>query len=454
MKEQDLQVLSDLISRKMLAGKLGYSFGGDRNMYEILGYPTDLTFDDFYAKYKRQDVSGKIVDLPAQDTWRKAPLIVDGDSDTSQDAPTSAFIQAMKMLIEKKRLWHYLQRVDRLAGIGKYGVLVIGVRGGAPLSQPVAGNLRSVDDILYLSPFNESAATLNATVTDPNDARYGLPESYKIRFQDSKPAEVVHWSRVLHVADDLLEDEVYGRPRLERVYNRLDDLEKIAGGGSEATWKVMDRGLQADVRDGFTGEGQSLTDLEAEIDEYLHGLRRFIRTMGVDIKELGSTVVDPTGLYNILMGLIAAASDIPQRILTGSERGELASSQDQATWAGSIAARQTQFAEPQVLRPFLDRLIGWGALPRPTNGNYLVKWTSLFEMTEMEKAQTMAAYAGAVATVSPAGAVDMVINPQAFVEKWLGQDMLADQTETEMLDEEDAMDDGGNDGSSDGDGDL
>ena len=43
----------------------------------------------------------------------------------------------------------------------------------------------------------------------------------------------VHYTRVIHVAEGLLENDVLGTPRLEPIVNRLIDLEKIVGGGSE-----------------------------------------------------------------------------------------------------------------------------------------------------------------------------------------------------------------------------
>jgi hypothetical protein len=70
----------------------------------------------------------------------------------------------------------------------------------------------------------------------------------------------------------------------------------------------------------------------------------------------------------------------------GSERGELASSQDAANWAGRIAARQLNFAEPVILRALIDRLVKWGALPKPSAGRYTVVWDALFEKDDTEKA--------------------------------------------------------------------
>ncbi len=444
-KDERLKILSVFLDRLNLAGTLGSQYNGDRDMYEILGYPTTISFEAYAGKYARQDIAGRIVDLPAIDTWQHPPMISDGDSTTDQDEAGSAFVLALQELIDKRKLWHYLQRVDRLAGIGQYGVLVLGLRGGL-LSEPVGANsLKGIGDVLYFSSYSENNATIKSYVSDTQSERYDLPETYEINFRAGK--QLVNWSRVIHVAEDLLEDDVNGRPRLERVYNLLEDLLKVVGGGAETNWKVMDRGLQADIREGFTGDAQALDDLEDEIDEYLHGLRRFIRTQGVDIKDLGAQSVDPSGIFEIIVSLIGAATGIPKRILLGSERGELASNQDQASWAGVIKARQEQYAEPLILRPLIDRLIEYGALPEPESGKYTVSWPSLLVLSDKEKAETAAAWATAIATAAPAGQADLLVPPQEFRETYLELPAESPYGELAVLDEEDSEGDNADDDS-------
>lgn len=440
LTDQQIVTMSSVMGRALLSRALGggTQFNGVRDMYEVLGYPREILFSSYLEKYLRQDIAGKVIDLPAQDTWRKPPKIKDGDEDSSMEGVRSPFLQGIQYLVEKRRMWHYLQRVDRLAGVGRYGVLLIGTTGAAKLSDELLANsLRTPQDVLYLSVFSEGSAMITSLNRDTNNERFGLPAQYTITFGEGLGAEPVHWSRVLHVAEDLLEDDIYGLPRLQRVYNRLEDLIKQVGGGSEATWKNMDRGLHADVRDGFDlPDADALSD---EIDEYIHGLRRFIRTQGVDINSLGSETVDPTGLFEATVALIAAASDIPQRILLGSERGELASSQDQANWSGVIASRQTQHAEPAILRPFIDRLVKAGALPKPSSGKYAVEWMSLFELNELEKAKVADTYATAIQKAAPAGSPDLIVQPGEFREKFLGMPPM--EIEETILDEEDASED-------------
>lgn len=425
-----------MLDRLRLAQHLGQQFDGKRDVYDALGYARKISYAHYLAKYLRQDIAGRIVDLPAKDTWRKPPIISDSMSSTGENQPTSGFIQGVQWLIQKRRLWHYLARIDRLAGIGRFGVLIIGARGTASLSSALPRMSRP-EDVLYFSPYAEGSVEVTAFVCDPTSARFGLPETYRVALGEGLSSETVHWSRVIHVADDLLEDEVFGQPRMQRAFNLLDDLLKIVGGGAEATWKNMDKGLHADVRDGFDDPDDEKT-LSEEIDEYQHGLRRFLRTRGMNIQALGSDVVDPTGLFNAIIGLVAAASDIPQRILVGSERGQLASSQDAAQWAGQIAERQRNFAEPQVLRALLDRLIEYGALPEPEGGQFAVEWPSLSELTDLERAELATKYAQAAAVISP-GAPDLALSMPYFQRVLLRLPESEIGLEEQILDEEDQM---------------
>jgi uncharacterized protein len=409
---KELVALGALLERSRLAGQLGMSFAGERDTYTTLGYSQTLTFAQYVAEYARGDIAGRIIDLPASDTWREPPELSDGEDEEAQ----TPFLVGVQELVDRLHVWHYLERLDRLSGIGRYGVLLIGARDNQPLSQPLkAHSLKSTTDILYLSVFAEGSVTILTYDRDPQSVRFGLPETYQVQMGAATlgfGTEVVHWSRLIHVAEDLTEDEVFGRPRLERVFNRLQDLMKIVGGGAEAAWRVMDRGIHADVRDGF-----ALADPEAvsdEIENYLHGLQRFIRTQGMTVTPLGADMVDPSGLFGIIISLIAAAANIPQRILIGSEAGELASSQDAAQWAGQIHARRTKFAEPMILRAFLDRLIWAGALPAPSGGTYDVEWEPLFELDETQRATVASTYASAIAAFATGGAPADVVPVKEF----------------------------------------
>ena len=116
-----------------------------------------------------------------------------------------------------------------------------------------------------------------------------------------------------------------------------------------------------------------------DIEAFQYRLKDYIRVEGATIKELTGTTASPRDHFDVLIDLIAGTTGIPKRILTGSEREELASTQDQEAWRQRISRRQTTFAEQSMLRPLIDRLVLLRALPTPAQP-YTVVWENLLAL--------------------------------------------------------------------------
>lgn len=407
-----LQILSAISMRADIASRLGMSYSDKRNLYEALGYKKDPTFNDYMAKYRRQDIARAIIDAPARASWRRPPRI------TESDEKETKFEKAWVSLLERCRVFHYLSRVDRLASIGSYAVLLIGFDDGNGFEREI----KSAKNVLYLSPYSQVDAKIDQYVKDTKNERFGLPETYSIAMKTagktflSKPT---HWSRVIHVAEDCLDDNVEGMPRLEPVLNRLQDLELVAGGSAEMFWRGAFPGYGFKQDPNTTMQDKDIKDLQAEIDEYMHDLKRYIRTQGISIESLAQQVADPSKHFAILIDLIACAVRIPKRILLGSERGELASSQDERAWLDRIDERRKEHCEPVILRPFIDRLITVGALPKPAEG-YTVDWPDLMAPGEKEIAEVGEIRSKALKAYVDAIGADLIVPPDIFLRKLLG----------------------------------
>lgn len=404
-RDAQIALMSHILERRVLGDLAGEQFGGERDIMEAAGYQEDPGFKDYWSRYQRQDIAGRIVDMPAMTTWRNPPDVVEPETESSE------FEEAWQLLVDRLRLYHRFERVDRMAGIGEYAVLLIGTAGDEPLDMPLQeGSLDGPQDVIYTSEFMQIHANIHRRVDDRSDPRYSLPEVYKIDFGGDIEGfqgggeEEVHWSRVLHVAEDPMgSDLAKGTPRLERVLNDLYDLQKIRAGSSEGFYQFAKPILKA-VTDENTSlpEGDDLDDLEDDLLELWHNIRNHWMAEGIDLEQISGEAVDPEAAADLVMTLIAAARGIPKRILFGSERGELASSQDQRNWFGTISERHDRFAEPVMIRPFVDRLIMAGALPTPSDG-YEVRWPELFEESDEEKAEVDSQRAEAAASLTPVG---------------------------------------------------
>lgn len=404
---------SILASRANLASRLGMSFGEKRDIYEALGYPKSPGFDDYVACYKRQDVARAIIDAPVRACWRKKPRITE-----SKEKDTD-FEKAWRSLVASKGIYHYLSRVDKMASIGCFAILFMGLDDGIDMGREA----KSAKNLLYLMPYSQSNAIISTSETDKKNPRYGLPATYSLTMKahttEGNLSSSVHWSRVIHVAEDCLEDNVLGLPSLEPVLNRLIDLERVAGGSSEMFWRGAFPGYGFKQDPGTSMGKQDLDDLKNEIEDYMHKLQRYIRLRGISVENLAQQVSDPSNHVGILIDLIACAKRIPKRILMGSERGELASSQDERAWNDRIDERRREHCEPVILRPFIDRLITVGVLPRPAGG-YAVEWPSLTITSAKENAEVAQQTSMALKNYVDAMGADQVVPPEIFLREVLG----------------------------------
>lgn len=387
--------MNAITPRSVLSYMFGQLFDGKRDLYRTYGYRDVVTYEEMLERYKRQDIVSRIVNAYPDAVWTKPPRIVRNE----------ALGEALTALDKKIHLYHYLNRADRLAGVGKYAVLLLGfddVGESGDLSAPVAldGEPGGDTDLLYVQAYGEGDAKIVEYEDDASDPAFGMPRYYDLKVRQSEKSTRtirVHHSRVLHIADSTITSDVEGIPIIQRVFNRLDDLEKVIGGAAEVFWLNSRKGMQLDIDKDAQVTEEDTKRLNKEVQDYVHGLTRILRTRGVNIKELGGIGVNPEPVFNTIMSVISTTTGIPQRIFIGSEQGKLASEQDRANWAIRINERRVLFAEPRVLRPMFARLQDAGVLPE---GEYDMEWPEAFQLSPLERAQTAAQQARAATNIA------------------------------------------------------
>ena len=420
---------SAIVERANIANRLGMkSYGGDRDIYQALGYKTNLYYQDYAERYFRQDIAKAIIDRPAKATWQ-GPIELQESSEGEATELEIAWIELDKRLGLKTKF----SIVDRLSGIGGFGILFMGlddVTSAEDFKKPVSTGKR---ELLYVKAYGEGSCRVNTLVTDTKNPRYGLPESYEIRISNSavgttgssmasisSSLTIVHYTRIIHITDDVLENEIVGSPRLEVVYNRLMDLEKLIGGDAEMFWRSARPGFQGKVDPEFTMTTEVKEALKEQIDEYEHNLRRMLVNEGVEYKALEQQVADPANHVDIQIQMISAVTGIPKRILTGTERGELSSAQDASEWRSYVQGRRDDHAEPHIVRPTIDFCIKYQILPKPINKEYKVNWSDLYAKSEAERVKIGMDRSTALKNYTSSPMAEAVIPPDAFMEFFLG----------------------------------
>ena len=408
-----------LLNRGVLSSLLGFQYRGERDLYQALGYPSgEIKFSEFYSRYTRQDIAKAVIDRPVRATWQGPLELVE-----VEEQEDTTFEQAWLALDRKMKIKTKLARLDRLTGLGRYGVLLLGlddVRSREGFAKPVTEGVRTLH---YVKPYSESSATILELVNNPSDSRYGLPLFYNMVVKEANggTADVkVHYTRVVHITDDPLESEVYGTPRLEGIYNRLMDIEKLVGGDAEMFWRGARPGYEGKVSDEYTLTKEMRDDLLQQINEYENNLRRFLINEGIDIQALQQQIASPKEHFEVQISCLSAATGIPQRVLMGSERGELASTQDTSEWKEYVQARREDHAEPNIVRPFIDILISYGILPAPVTGDYSIKWNDLYSLSEKARVDIGKARATAIREYTYTPMAETILPPDAFFELCLG----------------------------------
>ena len=401
-------------SRAGLSRLMGRQYDGDRRIYEALGYPDDdkdLNFDYYLAKYERQDIASAIIDRPVDLTWNGQIKVLEPDAQ-EEDSP---LLKAWNGLDERLKIKQHLTQLDKLTGLGEYAVLLYGfsdVKTSEDFIQKAGGESLK---LLYIKCFGQNSATIQEWEDNSANERYGKPRIYKITISQPGNAGntqdvLVHHSRILHTNEYSVISDMYGRPRLKPITNRLVDLEKLLGGSAEMYWRGARPGYHAKSQPDYEMSATELEALEDELTKYEHDLRRFISAQGVDIESLQSQISDPMSHIDAQLQAISAQTGIPKRVLVGSERGELSSTQDRGQWLSLVKTRMEEFAEPVILRPFISTCMEHNILPKIKDFNIL--WEDLFAPSEKEKVEVGKLRADALKIYSDAVGAMEILPPQ------------------------------------------
>lgn len=399
----------NLDKRRALALQAGQHFAGERDIYEVMGYPRHLSVEHFMALYDRQDIAERLVDAYPDATWREPPEILGDDS----------FKKAFQKVADRLNLWRIMHRADRLMNLGHYGVIFLGLDGGENPALPAEG---SDYNLLFMQPHSERTAQITRWEDDPKSPRFGLPLYYRLTSGTNwtgaganQTTFSVHHSRVIHVAEKAMEDVSIGTPRLKSVFNRLMDLDKLLGGSAEMYWQnvAMLLHFNADASSEWApGEAEKMQE---QMEEMQNRLRRMIRTRGVEGQNLapGLQGADPGSHIDKQIQMVAGAKGIPQRILLGNEAGELASTQDETAWQGRVAERREQLATPVFLDQFVAKGTRLGFLPSGYEG---IKWPESDTLGERGRAEVAAQTAAALQNYTNALGGEDVVSPKEFRE--------------------------------------
>ena len=202
----------------------------------------------------------------------------------------------------------------------------------------------------------------------------------------------------------------------------------MTGSSGEIWWLNARGGLNLNIDTEVDIDTEGKEELKRQVDEYQHSMTRVIRTQGVDVNPITMQVPDPSNHVSSDLSLICGATGIPLRMLTGSERGELASTQDDNNFHSRIKERRANFCEPLILKPLLERLALAGDI-EDLGQDCIIIWPELDVTPEAEEAVIAKDKASAIATFSNAPNAETVMPIRQFVEDVLKMEFREDDVE-------------------------
>ena len=376
--------------RDMLSN-LGTSHGGKRSTYDVYGYPQRYDFIDGYNAIRREGIASRIVKGVPRSCWRNGFEIKTG----SKYEPGDTILADEINQLAQRGLFQYLERADILNRIGNFSVLFVGIGDGQDFSEPLQTARGNAAETIYFRAFAYDGVNVARYDLDPESERFGLPDVYQLEIRGRGDTEktqqtkviMAHHSRVVHLAENLLDNDVEGVPELEPVYNRILDIDKATGGAAEAYFRNARGKVAFEIDPEFS---TSLLDDPAAKESFDEAGKKFTNDWQDQITAVGSKVssiqtphYSPLDTIKTALWSISGYTGMPIRILTGEGAGQYAGSEDRLTYNSLIQDRQDHTCSIWVTR-LLEIFETAGLLTLPDE--YIIDWPLDEPLNEMDRA--------------------------------------------------------------------
>lgn len=424
-------------------------YGGERNLFDALGYIKDPEYKHYRSRYARTDTAPAIVDKLPKKAWKK-PTVVDTGKEDGQSEFEKVVDEFLSGEYTEEDPINVFERAARMERLGRFSLIFLGLtdEGASPdegsdtrpedlLRNAVEeGDLEDKDPeeaISYIKPYDEGRVDrdeIDWVDDDPTDPRFGKPRTYEVDMGENRPVVNIHWSRVIHVVGNIFDDHFESPSVLKQSLNRIDDIEKILGGSAEGYWRSAYQGLvisPPEINDpelpveyaDFSDDGEQL---HKQINRYINNFSREIFTEA-NIDPIEANAQSPMEFIEAQYRDISAGHDIPQSILMGNETGERATEEDREMWHERVGEFRDEYCEPAEFRPTIDRLVNLGVFPEPEGGpgGYRVLWPPLDEKSEKEEWEIRQIMANTI-QVGTGGSPMAAMSIEEFRKKVLGWD--------------------------------
>lgn len=358
------------------------NFSSKHNFEFDFGYKSDIDFLDNYRMYKRNGIAKALVGKRVAKTWETNPELLEREEEHDETGLEAEIYKHFSAI----RFWQQLQEVDKRFHVGDYAAVIFQLADNKQFSEPVDSVPGGIDGLINIIPAWEGQLEITQVNQDQNSPRYGEPEM--MTFTESNVDSEQHKIRSFYVHPDRVyiwsqDRTIFNDSFLEVMQNALIDMEKIRGGGAEGFWKnsksqpVLEAAPDVNFQQlaGMLGtDVEGLPDaLDNVVADWSKGHDQSLVLQGMKAYTLGVTMPNPKEFYDIPLGEVAAAADMPVRVLTGNQTGERASTEDAAAFNKSMMSRRNNVVIPNI-KDVIARLERFGVLPER---DWYCKWEDL-----------------------------------------------------------------------------
>ena len=343
-------------------------------------YGRDLTLDQICNAYRESWVAGKIVDIPAYDTFKKW-------RNWQGEADQIAALKAMeKKHGVKAKLLKALINARLVGGAAVY----IGT--DQDPTKPLDVTKIKRDGITHVTVLSKSDLAEGQLENDPLEPGYGRPKYYQIA--NSSVVTEIHHSHLVVLTgvplplDLVTADTYWGDSVLQSAYSAIVNADSTAGNIASLIFEAnVDVFSVPDFMSSLADEGYESKIIQRfQLANSMKGINRAIVMDAEEDftrKQVNFTNLPET--LNQFLSIASAAADIPITRFLGQSPGGLSSTGDGDlnNYYDSIQTTQTLEIEPAIA--LLDECLIRSALgARPEDLTY--KWAPLKQMSEKEVA--------------------------------------------------------------------
>lgn len=465
--------LATLNTTSMRRGAGSTSLDRRRDIPVECGFPNDdaITAEVLRDLYNRDSLVARIVEVWPKECWQVTPEIYETDDNTIETPFEQAWDQLGSSLVNEpgyhkeekgSSIWEYLLRADIECGKGRYGGILLGLNDGKDLSEPVeikalkssqtqplpspngsaTKSSETKHKLTFLRVFDEMMCQISAREPNRTSPRYGHPTEYLVTFDAPEDGQSigggvvigsqrVHWTRIVHIVDNILPNDITGVPRVKPVLNDVLTAQKSRWGSGEMFWNGASPKLSFETHPQLGGDVIiNKSRMKDQIENTLRGLQQWWLLSGMSAKQIAPNVVDPKPFIDSCIQSICIKIETPVPVFIGYEVGELAGSMNVEEWRARVKRRQTGFCTSRIVCPFVNRLINIGVLPVPPEG-YIVKWPDITGQSQKDKVQIQSMRINIVVAYIK-NQLDRFIPPVEFLVRFLDMEQEEAKTLVDM----------------------